>query len=82
MRPIESSKTVRGKRRAWKAPTVKKLAIGTETKAIGVDPERVTPQVPVSEQPNAAHPQPPAAPATKLGFSYELSFPLSARYGE
>jgi hypothetical protein len=29
---------------------------------------------------HAAEPQPPAAPASKLGFSFEMAFPLSARF--
>jgi hypothetical protein len=27
-----------------------------------------------------SQPQPPAAPASKLGFSFEMAFPLSARF--
>jgi hypothetical protein len=28
---------------------------------------------------NLPEPQPPAAPASKLGFSFEMAFPLSSR---
>ena len=55
-------------RRAWEAPAITELPIGTATKAA------VAGQVP--SQP--ANP-PPAAPATKLGFAFEMSFPLSVR---
>jgi hypothetical protein len=28
----------------------------------------------------SAQPQPPAAPTSKLGFAFEMAFPLSARF--
>ncbi len=68
MRPIESGKTAR---RTWTSPSVTKLTIGTPTKSIRGD-----------GQPKFAHPQPPMAPATKLGFAFEMSIPLSARTSE
>jgi hypothetical protein len=43
------------------------LPIGTETRAAEA-----------KGQPGAS-PPPPAAPTTKLGFSFEMSFPLSVR---
>lgn len=67
MRPIGASKTILGSRRTWNRPVVTTLAIGTETKlSRGVQPE-------------FTQPEPPAAPSTKLGFSLEMAFPLSAR---
>jgi hypothetical protein len=70
MQRTKSSKTGHGKRRAWRAPTVTILPIGAQTKTI---PTRA---------PDArAQPPVPAAPEGKLGFSFEMSLPLSARTG-
>ena len=66
MRPMRSERTGAGNRRAWDPPTVTKLAIGTETKS------------PLTNGPGE-EPAQPAAPASKLGFSIEMGFPLSAR---
>jgi hypothetical protein len=49
------------------------LAIGRETKSS----HRNAAQPSGSSQ---TEPQPPAAPASKLGFSMEWAFPLSARW--
>jgi hypothetical protein len=69
MRAAESDAT-RDQRRAWKAPVITKLAIGAETRS-----------APASEQgAEPAQPQPPADPSSKLGFSFEMAFPLSARF--
>lgn len=68
MRAMKSSKTALATRRAWEPPTVKKLAIGTETKAARENDRNA-----------GLDPQPPAAPSAKLGFSFEMSLPLSAR---
>jgi hypothetical protein len=56
-------------RRAWKAPVFTAVSIRAETKS---GAENAAAQLP--------EPQPPAAPATKLGFSFEMAFPLSARF--
>ena len=72
MRPIGSSRTTPATRRAWEPPAVTKLAIGAETKSAR---EKIS----GSAQTSVAQPQPPAAPATKLGFWFEWGFPLSAR---
>jgi hypothetical protein len=66
MRPMRSERTGVANRRAWEAPTVTKLAIGTETKT------------PLTKG-QGEEPAQPAAPASKLGFSLEMGFPLSAR---
>jgi hypothetical protein len=79
MRPIKSSRTILGTRRAWEPPAVTKLPIGTETKSAGENARSVGSAISGFGQPKFAHPQPPAPPATKLGFSFEMSFPLSAR---
>ena len=65
MRPTRSSGTGLATRRIWEPPAVTKLAISAETKLGGLT--------------KFAHPQPPAAPDMKLGFSFEWSIPLSAR---
>ena len=79
MRPISSSGTIFGTRRAWEPPTVKKLPIGTLTRSAHDNGQSAGSGVSGSGQPKLAHPQPPVAPATKLGFSFEMSIPLSAR---
>jgi len=72
MQPLKSDKE---RRTAWEAPAITKLAIGTETKSPSKTEANTAEGVPGSGQ----HPQPPAAPASKLGFSIEMAFPLSAR---
>jgi hypothetical protein len=69
MQPVKSDTTTVGTRRAWEPPAVKRLAIGAET---------ASPHV-AGQGADAAQPSPPADPATKLGFSIEMAFPLSAR---
>ena len=59
-------------RRVWEAPAIIELPIGTETRSAGA----------TSMSNNAGErtaPPPPAAPSSKLGFAFEMSFPLSAR---
>jgi hypothetical protein len=68
MRLTKSGKTAARSRRAWHAPTITKLPIGTATKA-----PRAKGALPPAE------PSPPAEPASKLGFTFEMGFPLSAR---
>jgi hypothetical protein len=61
------SSNVRTELRAWEPPALVELKIGSETK---------------SNRDRGRAPQPagpPAAPVTKLGFSFELAFPLSSR---
>ena len=67
MRPMKSERTT-ANRRAWEAPTVTKLAIGTETKTPLTKGQ--------GEEPARSRRR--ARPA-KLGFSCEMGFPLSAR---
>jgi hypothetical protein len=43
--------------------------IGTETKSAH----------PADGKPNLPEPEPPSLPAAKLGFSFEMALPLSAR---
>ena len=57
-------------RRGWECPGVTELPIGSQTRARTHTPS-----------PNSGHEPPPPSPApsTKLGFSFEMSFPLAAR---
>jgi hypothetical protein len=58
-------------RRIWELPTITKLPIGTATFASRSE-----------IQPDAGqgmNPPAPAPPASKLGFSFEMSLPLAAR---
>ena len=66
MRPNGSRSAGPGTRRAWKSPTVTTVAVRAETKSPGAG--------------HLAQPQPPAAPASKLGFAFEMAFPLSSRF--
>lgn len=59
-------------RRAWEAPAITELPIGKETRSIA------TTELSVPSR-NGMNPSPPPAPASKLGFSFEMSFPLSVR---
>jgi hypothetical protein len=58
-------------RRAWEAPAITELPIGSQT--------RTRLDSPPSGHGSGQEPSQPAAPATKLGFSFEMSFPLAAR---
>lgn len=71
MRAHKSSKPEGPEKAAWQAPTVTKLAISTETKAA---------QESCGKR-SLTHPQPPAAPGSKLGLDLEMAFPLSSRFG-
>lgn len=57
-------------RTPWEPPTIRKVAIGAETRSAQ------------AEDNNAAltEPQPPSSPSTKLGFSFEMAIPMSARF--
>ena len=59
-------------RRAWQAPAMTELPIRTETRA--AEAKALEP----GSGPGA-NPPPSAAPTTKLGFAFEMSFPLSVR---
>lgn len=73
MQSTQSSRAGLAKRRPWEAPAVTQLPIGAETKSADTSGTR---------EASPAQPQPPAAPTTKLGFSVEMAFPLSARLGQ
>ena len=78
MRSVKSPTTVAGERRPWEPPTVTKLSIATATKSLRRSESAATSRDPSLERSPAA-PEPPPAPSTKLGFSFEMAFPLSAR---
>jgi hypothetical protein len=64
MRPNGSRDAGPAARRAWKSPTLTVVAMRAEAKSPGTA---------------QSQPQPLAAPASKLGFAFEMAFPLSAR---
>jgi hypothetical protein len=65
----EDGKNAVGPRRAWEPPAVTQLEIGAETKSAHQ----------ADESPGSPEPPPPTSPTTKLGFSFEMALPLSAR---
>jgi len=69
MKAIKTGRTnVKGSS-TWEPPVVTKVAIGAETKSVTQ-----------SKNDNGlAEPQPPSSPTTKLGFSFEMAFPMSSR---
>ena len=69
MAPIKAGSATVGARRAWQAPVATQLPIGAETKSAHNS----------EGNPAIAEPKPPAPPATKLGFSFEMAMPLAAR---
>ena len=69
MGPIKDGKNAVGPRCAWQPPAVTQLGIGAETKSAHQADER----------PGLPEPPLPTSPATKLGFSFEMALPLSAR---
>jgi len=77
---MKSEKGTPGTLRAWERPTVTKLAIGRETKSVGQTAHSAASDT--SGKLTTAEPRPPAAPQSKLGFSIEWAFPLSARWEE
>jgi len=79
MRPSGSGKTLSenaAEARAWEPPALTRLAIGTETRSSGKNDSEAEP---TGSDVQRVEPGGPAAPATKLGFSFEWAFPLSAR---
>lgn len=69
MGTIRTGRTNGKRRSAWEPPAVTKVPIGAETKSAS------------QSEVNAclAEPRPPSPPATKLGFSFEMALPMSAR---
>lgn len=72
MRPSLADGSPVQARRVWESPTVTKLPIGTATNSANRSGIQ-------SASGRRMKPLAPAAPASKLGFSFEMSFPLAAR---
>jgi len=53
----------------WEPPAVTKVAIGAGTKSASK----------IENSSGVAEPQPPSPPTTKLGFAFEMAFPMSSR---
>jgi hypothetical protein len=66
-------------KRSWVPPKVTKLAIGTHTKSTVAVDHGLEAGGASSGSNSVAEPQPHRQPATKFGFSFEWSFPLSVR---
>jgi len=62
-----TGRTSEQQRSAWETPVVTKVAIGIETKSATLGAS------------STLEPRPPSSPATKLGISFEMAFPMSAR---
>ncbi len=69
MAPIKADKNAAEAQCAWDPPVVTKVPIGAETKSASNS----------GKNPTFDEPQPPTSPTTKLGFSFEMALPLSAR---
>ena len=69
MAPIKADKNAAEAQSAWDPPVVTKVLIGVETKSAANS----------KKNPVLDEPQPPTSPTSKLGFSFEMSLPLSAR---
>ena len=76
MQAMKSDRTTVGTRRAWEPPTVTKLVIGTETKSPLNNEQSAGGE---RAGPHQAQSVRPGVPASKLGFSFEMAFPLSSR---
>jgi hypothetical protein len=69
MKTIRTGQTNNKRRNTWEPPVVTKVAIGAETKSAAQSANNT----------GLAEPQPPSPPATKLGFAFEMAFPMSSR---
>ncbi len=72
MRSNSGDGTPSKRRKAWQAPVMTVLPVRTATR-LGAPKSGLAP---ASEK---ASPPPPSSPETKLGFSFEMSLPLSVR---
>jgi hypothetical protein len=73
MRSTSGNGSLVQSRSAWEAPVIVELPIGSVTRFAGAA-NRLS-----ADSGAEANPPPPATPSTKLGFSFEMSFPLSVR---
>ena len=70
MRPNNAAPSASDAHPTWEAPTFKKLPIASRTGSganVASDPARVV------------EPAAPGQPLSKLGFSFEMAFPMSSR---
>lgn len=67
MGAFRTGRTDAKQRKTWEPPVATKIAMGAETKSA------------VPGEGDLTEPRPPSSPATKLGFSFEMAFPMSAR---
>ena len=65
MKAIKTGRTNDKRSNTWEPPVVTKVAIGAETKSVS--------------NTGLAEPQLPSPPSTKLGFAFEMAFPMSSR---
>jgi len=65
MKAIKTGRTNDKGSSTWEPPVVTKVAIGAETKSVS--------------NTGLAEPQLPSPPSTKLGFAFEMAFPMSSR---
>ena len=80
MQPTKSNATAKETRRAWQPPALVELPIGSETKSASDNQKDTDGHPSGADRVDAVDARPPAAPATKFGFSMEWAFPLSARW--
>lgn len=69
MKVNNAGRTNSERRMPWEPPAIRKVAISAETKSAAQG----------EDNPALNEPQPPSAPATKFGFSFEMAIPMSAR---
>lgn len=72
MRSISGDGAPSKRRKAWQAPAMKVLPVRTATR-VGAGQSAST------QAGQKSSPPQPASPETKLGFSFEMSLPLSVR---
>ena len=77
--PTKSSGVDPACRSAWEPPVVTEVPIRSETQFVAESGRIAALERFSSDQSTVAHPEPPGPPATKLGFWFEMAFPLSAR---
>jgi hypothetical protein len=69
MRSVQAKDSNANMRLAWEPPVMTEVPIAEATKATGRR----------HHDGQVTSPPAPASPSTKLGFAFEMSFPLSAR---
>jgi hypothetical protein len=67
MGEIKTGRANEKQRSIWEPPIVTQVTIDAQTKSA------------TARAGSFPEPRPPSSPATKLGFSFEMAFPMSAR---